>query len=190
VPSYASSPHYRAWGALQSISFSNNTVASTTFDNRLRVNHSQLVKNGTTTLMSKDYSFYSDGSLRKVDDLVDDRFDRVTKYDNVGRPREGKSGLVARDGSPNFEQWYDVPYVRSYTFNAFGTYTGGNNRDWGIPGWDFELEYTNNRWTWYYGIYDADGRASRTGIWPHSGHHLRRSRAPNGFLQVSARRGK
>jgi YD repeat-containing protein len=163
VTSYASSPHYRAWGGLESLSYGNNTVMSLTFDERLRANHSQLVKNGTTTLMSKNYSFYADGALRKTDDLVDDKFDRVNTFDNIGRIKLAKSSLEARGETPNQQQLYDTPYRQTYTFNAFGNLTDRLHKHWGLNDYDIDHDYTNNRLTTTYltPLYDADGRQTQ-----------------------------
>jgi hypothetical protein len=162
VTSYAGNAHYRAWGALQSLSYGNNSAMSMTFDNRLRANHYQLVKNGTETVMSKNYSFYSDGSLHRVDDLVDNKFDRINTFDILARIKTAKSSFEARGETPTQEQIYDTPYRQSFTFNAFGNLTERDNKLWGLNESNFDLLYTNNRlMTGRFNLYDADGRQTR-----------------------------
>jgi YD repeat-containing protein len=159
VTSYASNAHYRAWGGLQSLSYSNGTTMSLTFNNRLQADHYQLVKNGTETLLTKDYSFYADGQLRKLDDQLDDKFDRSNTYDQLGRPATAKTGLEARGGTATGSQLNDLPYRQSFVYNAFGNLKERGGLRWGEPPLgNFNYNYSNDRVTHPGWLYDADGR--------------------------------
>lgn len=69
---------------------------------------------------------------------------------------------MARGGTPDWEQWYNVPYVQSYSFNAFGNQTGTEARHWSSNNDSILQEYTNNRLTTgMFNLYDADGRQTR-----------------------------
>ena len=163
VTSYASDPHYRAWGGLQSLSYSNGTTMSMTFNNRLQADSFSLVKSGQQTpILSKTHSFYADGSVRRVDDLVDDRFDQLNTFDNVGRPKSSVSSFTARGETPNQQQIYDTPYEQSYEFNAFDNLTSRGHRHWNTQDQDVATTYLNNRVTNTGFEHDADGRETRT----------------------------
>ncbi|MEJ7860895.1 MAG: VCBS repeat-containing protein [Pyrinomonadaceae bacterium] len=164
VTTYANNPQYRAWGGLKSLNFGNGTQMSVSFNNRLQAAHYEFNKSGQQPIMSKDYDYYSDGSLRKLDDALDDRFDRVNTYDNLGRPKTGKTSAEARGGTVvQGEMEANLPYRQSYEFNAFNNMTQRNNLHWGIEQWggqsnNLSYGYQNNRITNAGWTYDADGR--------------------------------
>lgn len=165
VTTYASNPQYRAWGGLQGLSYGNNTQMSLTFNNRLQASAYQLTNAGQYTIASKTYDYYADGKLRKLDDAVDEKFDRLNTFDHLGRPKTGKSGLEASGGTvaPD-DMKYQLPYRQSYTFNAFNNLVQRNNLHWGVESRGYNqtnnLSYTyqNNRITNAGWTYDADGR--------------------------------
>ena len=168
ITNYASNPHYRAWGGLQSLSYGNGTQMNMTFNNRLQANHFELNDASSQAIMKKDYEYYADGNLRKLDDLVPhinnaDKFDRLMTYDHAGRIKTGKSGLEAHGGTvaQNYMK-FDLPYRQSYEFNAFNNMTQRQSMLWGEDYWNgsFNINrtYQNNRVTSGYWQYDADGR--------------------------------
>ncbi len=167
ITTYASAPQYRAWGGLKSLSYGNQTQMSMTFNDRLEASHYEYDKIGQSTpIMAKDYDYYKDGSLRKLDDTVDDVFDRLNTYDNMGRPSTGKTGAEARGGSVTQQYMQgQLPYRQDYTFNEFNNLTARNNLHWGIDTFqnhsnNLSYTYQNNRITDPYNTrqYDADGR--------------------------------
>ncbi|MBK9171732.1 MAG: lipid II-degrading bacteriocin [Chloracidobacterium sp.] len=168
VTSYASSPHYRAWGGLQSLSFGNATSMSVEFDTRLRPAAFELVKSGQQDpIMEKTYEYHSDGRLRKLSDAVDDRFDRLNEYDQMGRITSARTGLEARGGTPTTQPEIEaIPYRQSYEYNAFGNTTERVNDMWGTHNFSAERTFVNNRiqnqsqTVWEY---DADGRITDNG---------------------------
>ncbi len=163
VTSYASNTHYRAWGGLQSLSYSNGTTMSMTFNNRLQADSFSVVKSGQQTpILSKTHSFYADGSLRKVDDLVDDKFDQLNTFDNGGRPKSSVSSFTARGETPGQQQIYDTPYEQTYSYNAFDNLTLRDHRHWNTQDQDVSSTYLNNRVTNTGFEHDADGRETRT----------------------------
>lgn len=171
VTSYASTPHYRAWGGLQSLSYGNNTAMSVTFNNRLQADHYQLFRPGTSTIMTSNYDYYADGSPRKVDDLMDDKFDRMNTYDNVGRIATAKTSIEAYGQTATGTQLDALPYRQSYTFNAFGNLKERENLHWGANEDFGPYTFENNRNDHGAWAYDADGR--QTAGW--SGNNYVRS---------------
>lgn len=86
VTDYASNPQYRAWGGLKSLTYGNQTQMQMTYNNALQAAHYELNKIGQTpAIMSKNYDYNADGSLKQLTDLVDNRFDRLNTYDQSGR---------------------------------------------------------------------------------------------------------
>ncbi|MBX3297459.1 MAG: hypothetical protein KF762_17290 [Acidobacteria bacterium] len=146
-------PAYRAWGGLKSLSYGNGTSMTVGFDSRLQATAFE-VKKDTTTLISKQYDFNADGSLKFVDDMLNATFDRSYKYDQMGRTVEAKAGTAARGETPTGPHNLDQPYSRQYSHNAFGQITSFNGFFYGSQS-DYNVSFTNGRnpqWT-----YDADG---------------------------------
>ncbi len=114
--------------------------------------------------MSKNYDYNADGSLQKLTDLVDDRFDRLNTYNHLGRVKTGKTEAEARGGTvASGDMATQLPYRQSYSYNEFNNLTQRNNLHWGIDTWNGQsnnLSYTyqNNRITNPNWTYDADGR--------------------------------
>lgn len=155
LTNYAQSPVYNARGQLTGVSYGNGVSMSVTgFNAKLQATGIE-IKKGATPYVKKAYEFNSDGSLRFVEDLIDDKFDRFYKYDHQGRTVQGKSGVEARGGTiTNAADRIDVPYMRSYSYNTFGQITLQS-------GWYYNTEdafadsYTNNRSA--ENSYDNDG---------------------------------
>ena len=169
--SYAHTPQYRAWGGLESLTYGNGTKMTLTFNNRLQADTFKLTDTNLQTVMDKSYEYYADGKLRKLDDKTlygaYDLFDRMIKYDQMGRPKEGKSSAEARGTTITDaeQQKQQLPYRQSYSFNGFGNMTTRNNRHWGIETWynqnnNLSYSYENNKITNTGWQYDADGRAT------------------------------
>lgn len=68
------------------------------YNNRLQASNLQLTGGGQQ-VMQKNYDYYADGNLRYMQDVVDNRFDRLNRYDHMNRVVEGKSGAEARGQS-------------------------------------------------------------------------------------------
>ena len=156
VTNYASNPNYRAWGGLKNLSYGDGTQVETTFNNRLQAVGFNLAKAGQA-IMQKSYGYYADGNLRVAGDLLNPKFDRLNKYDQVGRISEAKSSLEAHGQviSDQGQQIGNLPYRQSYNYNAFGNLTGRINLTWGGT-YVNNYTFTNNRIAnWQY---DVDGR--------------------------------
>jgi len=146
VTSYISSPEYRAWGALKSLSFSNGAATATTFDSRLRPDTFELTKSGLgNPIMDKDYTYYADGSLRKLEDHRNDKFNRLNTYDSMGRLITAKTGMEARGTTATTQQLVDVPYRQAFQYNAFSNLEGRTNWHWGVQPNGSEGSMVNNR---------------------------------------------
>jgi YD repeat-containing protein len=165
VTTYAQNPHYRAWGALQNLTYGNGVQMNIGFNSRLQAANYTLVGGGASAgsnLVQKAYQFYTDGAVRYVQDQLDARFDRFQTYDQLGRVTEGKSGAEARGQSVAQNQLtQNLPYRQSYQYDAFDNMTQRNNLHWGIDNWynqsnNLTYAYQNNRQIG--ADYDADGR--------------------------------
>ncbi len=166
VTDYADNAHYRAWGGLSGLSYGNGVTMSSTFNNRLLPDHYEL-KKGTTDVMKKNYQYNPDGKLKYLQDQLNDKFDRLNIYDQLGRIKEGKTGLEARGGSVTTNQSTDLPYRQSYAFNEFNNMTARNNLHWGTENWygqanNLSYTYQNNRITNTGWQHDADGRVTQS----------------------------
>lgn len=155
---------YRAWGGLKSLEYGNGVTNSTSYNNRLLPDEFLLEKS-SAKIMEKEYEYNPDGTLKFLDDKLNNNFDRLNIYDHMGRVVQGKSGLEAH-GTPvtvEDDQETGLPYRQSYSYNAFGNMTQRNNRHWGKESYgyqNFNLNYTyaNNRITNVGWIHDEDGR--------------------------------
>ena len=161
---FAQSPGYRAWGALSHLEYGDQSVMNATYDSRLRP-FSFEIENGTTSVISKNYSYLSDNRPSYIQDATNAIFDRSMRYDNLGRVVEGKSGAEARGQTVTTNQGTELPYRQSYQFDAFSNLTQRNNLHWGVTSWyghsnDFSMNYANNRVTDQYWAYDYDGRVT------------------------------
>jgi len=166
VTSYATNAGYRAWGALKELSYGNGVAMNTTFNDRLLPDHYELT-NGATAIIKKNYDYLEDGRLRYLQDELNDKFDRLNIYDNVGRIKEAKTGAEARGGTVTTSQDTDLPYRQSFGFDAFSNMTTRNNLHWGVDTWygqsnNLSYDYENNRITNTGWQYDADGRVTTT----------------------------
>jgi hypothetical protein len=164
ITSYASNPHYRAWGALESVENGSGMKSVLTFDDRLRASNHEVrtISTPVSKLFDKDYEYYADGKLKMIDETAGENiFDRSFTYDHQGRIKDAKSAIEA-DGQTetNLE---NLPYRQTYTFDAFGNITNRQSTLWDYEGgWNFSHTVTNNRVTGH--VYDADGRVVSTGL--------------------------
>jgi hypothetical protein len=104
--------------------------------------------------------YYADSRIKKTSDLYDDRYDRLYKYDQVGRITVAKSGLEARDEGGSTE---DRPYNQTYSYDAFNNLEARSGAVWNVSANDFGTSFVNNRDVNEDGEYDADGRQTAYG---------------------------
>ncbi len=161
VTSYASSPHYRAWGGLRGVEYGNGMQMAVEYNNRLQPESFLVNETGepSNKLFDRSYEYYADGRLKLADEdsnAYSQRFDRLFTYDQMGRVKDAKSGIEAH-GQTQTEPIF-LPYRQSYYHNAFGNVTGRDSTLWDYTegDWDFSYTVTNNRVAGY--GYDADGR--------------------------------
>ena len=158
VTTYASNPEYRAWGALTRVEYGNGTEMNAgAFNNRLQATEFEIKKN-TTQIIAKEYEFYSDGSMKKETDELNDKFDRLYTYDHVGRMHSARSGINARGQTGNALY---IPFKNDFQYDAFNNQTQNQYAHFTRNG-VVNLGYTNNRitnWGPYNSasVYDADG---------------------------------
>ncbi|HEX6044941.1 MAG TPA: DUF4157 domain-containing protein [Pyrinomonadaceae bacterium] len=149
VSSYASNMTYRAWGGLKSLTYGNSKTLAVGYDAKLKVSTYEV-----PGIMKKAYTYYNDGRLKFTQDqlVTNSKFDRLSKYDHVGRITKALSGLEAREaGTTN-----DRPYNETMTYDAFGHLTSRNVLQWDRSQSSGTMSYVNNRNNFWH--YDADGR--------------------------------
>jgi hypothetical protein len=104
--------------------------------------------------MKKSYQYYDDGRLKFTQDEIatNSKFDRLYKYDHVGRITTGLSGAEARGQGPTD----DRPYKETMAHDAMGHLTLRELWHWDRYDTTGNETYTNNRRVGWQ--YDADGR--------------------------------
>jgi YD repeat-containing protein len=155
---YVTNIAYRAWGAVKSARFGNNTSETITYTPRLQPWQFRLLNGNGSSRLREDYSYYADGRLQKITDLDDTpgtsspttlRFmSRSYDYDQAGQVINSRPA----SGAP-------TPYSQTYTYNEFdnmtsrtGTYGFQSNQS------GDSATFTNNRRDGW--VYDQDGRLS------------------------------
>jgi hypothetical protein len=149
VSSYASGIQYRAWGALKALTYGNSKTLALGYDNNLEVTNYEV-----PGVMKKGYQYYDDGRLKFTQDLLttNSKFDRLYKYDHMGRTTIALSGAEARGQGPT----NDRPYNETMAYDPMGHLTLRELRHWDRFDTTGNETYTNNRrFGWQY---DADGR--------------------------------
>lgn len=154
ITTYASGAQYNARGALTGLNYGNGAAMTVSdFNDKLQATKFE-VKKGTTSFVKKEYQFYADGSLKYSKDLNSDMFDRLYKYDQMGRTVEAKSGANARGETANAES---IPYKQSFSYNAFGNIAQTTMEHYASGSHGTAYTFTNNRNTDPNSVYDADG---------------------------------
>jgi YD repeat-containing protein len=159
VTEYVSAIHYRAWGAVKSATYGNDSSSTITYNNRLQPTQFRLTNNTYgMNLLREDYTYNGDGRLLTLTDLDDTpginppstlRFlTRSYEYDQAGRVTKGY-------GESNGPTGTRYPYTQTYGYDAFGNMTSRAGSYYSQPSQSQVSTYTNNRrdgWT-----YNADG---------------------------------
>ncbi|CAN5803856.1 hypothetical protein BH20ACI4_BH20ACI4_14220 [soil metagenome] len=154
ITNYASNAQYRAWGAIKHLEYGNQLQMNLTFNSRLQADSYSLNKYGQMK-MQKQYQYYNDGMLSYSQDLLNAKFDRLNKYDQMGRVKEAYSGAEARGQTETNLQ--NQPYRQTYYYNPFGNLLGRNNKNWGANYDAPNITYVDNRMSGSTD-YDAEGR--------------------------------
>jgi hypothetical protein len=159
VTNYVWNIQYRAWGAVKSASYGNNSVSTTTYNSRLQPNQYRLTDaTSGASLMREDYSYNADGRLSLLTDLDDTggnnppvslRFlSRTYSYDLAGRVTDSRGTHGAA-----------LPLIQSYGYDEFDnlTYRSGSYYDYnGSSTQTDTAHFTNNKRDGW--AYDTDGR--------------------------------
>jgi YD repeat-containing protein len=162
VTSYASNLRYRAWGGMKSMSYGNGLSLAASYTSRLQLASFEVAgrpaQYGTSTVMSSQYQYHADGSLKSAHDVLDERMDRAYHYDHVGRLQEAYTGSEARDYLNQTQSGMQTgPYRQTYQYSVWGELTARTNRFWNQPS-DFAANYANGRNQNASWQYDNDGR--------------------------------
>ena len=155
VTQFASNLQYRAWGTLKSETYGNGFTQTATYNSSLQMIGFELRKPTTELLMSTTTDYYPDGSVKFTHDQLDERFDRASSYDHLGRRVEAYTGSEARNFVTNGSGGTPTgPYRQSYQFDAFHNVTQQVNRLWEAND-TTTSSYVNNRMEGW--LYDAAG---------------------------------
>ena len=155
VTTIASNIQQRASGAIKQMTYGNGGQLTLAYNSRLAQTSMQL-SNFAGQTFTATYSYYNDGRIKLATDATYNLFDRLYRYDHVGRYKEALSGDEARGGTTA-----DGPYRQNYSYDVWGNTTSFTNRVWTLSPVTTNPTYTNNRRTGW--SYDANGYA-----WSHS----------------------
>jgi YD repeat-containing protein len=149
ITQYATNIRQRAWGALKSASYGDDSSLTANYNSRL-----QPTDFAISGLISKHYEYYNDGKLRYSRNDAPGVYDRSYTYDYSGRVTEAFSGPLAR-GEADVDQ---RPYKLTYQYDSFGHLTSRSGNVWNAPtaadsGSGIYANNKNTGWS-----YDADGR--------------------------------
>ncbi len=164
VTGYANDAEYRAWGGLKEVGYGSGMHLALSYNDRLLPNGYDLEDPSQAAIMDKAYSYYPDAKLSYTQDLVAPKFDRLNRYNSIGKVSTGFSGGEARGETvAENDRKSLLPYRQSFEFDVFGNLTASNNMHWGVTSWSGEsfnrtFEYTNNRIDQVGVYYDDDGR--------------------------------
>lgn len=154
---YADNIKYRAWGSLKHIQYGSGRWEDISYNERLLPNSYSLTANGLP-ILQRQYQYYADGMLKYTKDGDPNGngtiFDRLYKYDMVGRLSSAITGAEARgEPTPTFDQ---RPYSLIQTFDKWSNKTVNSATYWSNGGNNQTQTYVNNR-NQNFG-YDNDGR--------------------------------
>jgi hypothetical protein len=162
VTSYASNLRYRAWGGMKSMSYGNGLTLAASYTSRLQLASFEVAgrpaQYGTSTVMSSQYQYHADGSLKSAHDVLDERMDRAYHYDLAGRLQEAYTGSEARDFLNQTQSGMQTgPYRQTYQYSVWGELNQRTNRFWNQQN-NFTASYVNGRNQNASWQYDSDGR--------------------------------
>jgi YD repeat-containing protein len=143
--SYANNIKYRAFGGLKQMDY---TLSSKTpqikleYDNRLRVNHSEVTNTSSTDfLMKADFNYAADSRVLGKDDILDNKWDRTMKYDFAGRLNFNQFGMGLGSDGVTMKRVYE----QNIAYDPFSQMTDRGGAHWGNPiGFD-GASYINGR---------------------------------------------
>lgn len=153
VTQFTSNIYYRASGGTKAMNYGNGKT--------LAVNYNARLQPATYTVpgqIDKAYQYYADGQLKYAQDLMDARFDRLHKYDQVARLTEARTGTEASGGNV-----MDGPYSESFAYDVWGQTTARTTQQWSEGAYDDTASYTNGRRNLWQ--YDANGRLTSDFNW-------------------------
>jgi YD repeat-containing protein len=131
--SYTNNIKYRAFGGIKQMDY---TLATKTpqiklgYDNRLRVNHSEVTNTSSSDfLMKADFSYAADSRVVAKDDLLDDKWDRTMKYDFAGRLNFNQFGMGLGSDNATMKRVYE----QSIAYDAYSQMTTRGGVHWDNP---------------------------------------------------------
>ena len=166
VTEYATAMRYRAWGALKEVNYGNGFKLSNDYNLRQQISHYNLgnptTQNAGVIPPVGEYDYYADGRIKQTTDRSDATFNRVYKYDHVGRLSEARTDSQAYSQKMDYDVWGhltgSVNDVWRYGAGTSNEYLNGRTvRSITVP-----RVYPNNNPPQYsYWTHDAEGRVKR-----------------------------
>jgi YD repeat-containing protein len=165
VTQYATQFQYRSWGAVKSVKFGDQVTLTVGYNGRLAASGYDFRDASNVRAMGANYSYYDDGRLKFVDDLREDRFDRLYGYDQVGRVTKAETGYKARGAAYPGNNSQNGPYNHYYGYDEFDHQTSRTGAYWyKESGEVFSAQYVNNRNQTTGWLYDQDGRLTQSKV--------------------------
>ncbi|HWW75207.1 MAG TPA: hypothetical protein VNZ44_07425, partial [Pyrinomonadaceae bacterium] len=170
ITQYTSDMKYRAWGAYKSMNYGDGLTVQFSYNARLNPSDYDLRDAGGARQMSVSYQYYNDGRVSFVDDLREDRFDRLYQYDDFARLTKAESGYKARQAPYPGNNSQNGPYNHYYGYDVFDNLTSRTGAYWyKESGENYGATYVNNRNQNTGWLYDADGRLTQSVVQGSSG---------------------
>jgi YD repeat-containing protein len=128
---YANNIKYRAFGQIKQMDYTMPTETSQIkleYDNRLRVNHSEVTSPNATGgfVMKADFNYFADSRVQAKDDLLDNKWDRTMKYDYAGRLRFNQFGMGLGSDNQNYKRVYE----ENISYDGFSQMTTRSGEHW------------------------------------------------------------
>ena len=128
VTQYVSNIKYRAWGARRELTYGNNHTASTQYNSRLLPASYSL-----SNVMTRSYSYFTDGRLSTSALAEDGSFNRAYEYDHAGRLKSDTTpSSFAQELT--YDVWGNVTQSNGWHWSRFisaaGTYVNNRNTAW------------------------------------------------------------
>jgi YD repeat-containing protein len=165
ITNYVTEIQRRAWGATKHLKYGDNVTLDMTYNNRLSPSQYDFKNAAGTRLMGAIYTYHDDGRLGFVDDLREDRFDRLYQYDHVGRVIKAETGYKARGEQYPGNNSKNGPYNHYYGYDEFDHLTSRTGHYWyRESGETYTATYKNNRNETAGWLYDADGRLTQSKV--------------------------
>ena len=160
ITQYVSNIKYRAWGGRRELTYGNNHIGTTQYNNRLLPTSYSL-----SNAMTRSYSYFADGRLRTSSLSEDGSFNRTYEHDLAGR-LESDSTPTTFAQNLSYDVWGNATQSNGWHWSQFinstATYTNNRNSNWQ---YNAAGQVTSNQDNVFQ--YDAAGRTNH--VWTQGG---------------------